>query len=174
MNWVWHGGSMTFETTLSYCCVAQQGSPCYTAVAQLGFKCHATAVLKSNLIRSIEFSTAVARRFKRALSILPKNTTLWPWPVANPGEARGTCPPPPIFRPKWGPKGWKKFFGDKRNPEPWPLELSPRPANLPLLIKQWSNNLMFTFITKTTYPRDRTPGNWGCVISFIGCLNTFI
>ena len=38
----------------------------YTAVAGLGFTHRATAVLKSNLIRSIEFSTAVARHLKRA------------------------------------------------------------------------------------------------------------
>ena len=61
-----HGGSTTFETKSSYCCVAQQGLPCYTVVARLGFKRRATAVLKSNLIRSIEFGTAVAQRLKRA------------------------------------------------------------------------------------------------------------
>ena len=37
-----------------------------TAVARLGFKRCATAVLKSNLIRSIEIGTAVARRLKWA------------------------------------------------------------------------------------------------------------
>ena len=56
-----------FETKSSFCRVARQGLPCYTAVARLGFKRRATAVLKSNLIRSIEFGTAVARRLKRAL-----------------------------------------------------------------------------------------------------------
>ena len=55
MNWVRHGGSTTFETKSSYC-----------RVARLGFKRRATAVLKSNLIRSIEFGTAEARRLKRA------------------------------------------------------------------------------------------------------------
>ena len=50
----------------NYCPVARQGLLCYTAVARLGFKRLATAVLKSNLIRSIEFGTAVARRLKRA------------------------------------------------------------------------------------------------------------
>ena len=64
MNWVRHGGSTTFETKSSYCRVARQGLPCYSAEAQLGFKRRATAVLKSNLIRSIEFGTAVARRLK--------------------------------------------------------------------------------------------------------------
>ena len=39
-------------------------------VARLGFKRRATAVLKSNLIRSTEFGTAVARRLKRALVFL--------------------------------------------------------------------------------------------------------
>ena len=39
----------------------------YCRVARLGFKRHATAVLKSNLIRSNEFGTAVARRLKRVL-----------------------------------------------------------------------------------------------------------
>ena len=34
---------------------------------RLGFKRRTTAVLKSSLIRSIEFDTAVARRLKRAL-----------------------------------------------------------------------------------------------------------
>ena len=56
-----------FETKSSYCRVTRQSLPCYTAVARLGFKRRATAVLKSNLIRSIEFGTAVARRLKRAL-----------------------------------------------------------------------------------------------------------
>ena len=46
---------------------ARQALPCYTTVARLGFKRRATAVLKSNLIRSIEFGKAVARRLKRAL-----------------------------------------------------------------------------------------------------------
>ena len=58
---------MTFETKSSYCRVARQGLPCYTAVAQLGFKRRATAVLKSNLIRSVEFGTTVARRLKQGL-----------------------------------------------------------------------------------------------------------
>ena len=61
---------MTFETKSGYCRVAWQGLPCYTAVAQLGFKRHATAVLKSNLIRSVELSTAVAQCLKRALFLL--------------------------------------------------------------------------------------------------------
>ena len=63
MNSVRHGGCTTFETKSSYCRVARQA---YTAVARLGFKRRATAVLKSNLIRSIEFGTAVARRLKPA------------------------------------------------------------------------------------------------------------
>ena len=54
MNWDRHGGSTTFETKSSYCRVARQGLPCYTAVARLGFKRRATAVPKSNLIRSTE------------------------------------------------------------------------------------------------------------------------
>ena len=62
--------SATFETRSSYCRVARQRLPCYTAVARLGFKRRTTAVLKSNLIRSIEFGTAVARRLKRALSVV--------------------------------------------------------------------------------------------------------
>ena len=61
MNWVWHGSSGTFETKSSYCRVAGQGLQSYTAVARLGFKRRATAVLKSNLIRSIEVGTVVAR-----------------------------------------------------------------------------------------------------------------
>ena len=39
----------------------------YRRVARLGFKRHATAVLNSNLIQSIEFGTAVARLLKRAV-----------------------------------------------------------------------------------------------------------
>ena len=69
MNWVRDGGRTTFETKSSYCRVAWQGLSCYTAVARLGFKRRGTAVLKSNLIWSIEFGTAVARRLKRALAI---------------------------------------------------------------------------------------------------------
>ena len=66
---------MTFETKSSYCRIARQGLPCYTAVARLDFKRRTTAVLKSNLIRSIEFGTAVARRLKRAYAILEIKTT---------------------------------------------------------------------------------------------------
>ena len=54
-----------FETKLNYCRVAWQGLPRYTALVRLAFKCRATAVLKSNLIRSIEFGTAVAQCLKR-------------------------------------------------------------------------------------------------------------
>ena len=67
MNRILHGGSTTFEAKSSYCRVTRQNLPCYTAVARLGFKRRATAVLKSNLIRSVELGTAVARRLKRAL-----------------------------------------------------------------------------------------------------------
>lgn len=49
-----------FETQVDLLHVAWQGLPCYSAVAQLGFKRHATVLLKSNLIQSIGFDTAVA------------------------------------------------------------------------------------------------------------------
>ena len=56
-----------FETKLSYCRVAWQGLPCYTTVAQIWFQTSRyTAVLKSNLIQSIEVGTAVARRLALA------------------------------------------------------------------------------------------------------------
>ena len=64
MNWVrnWNENielkfdfNTTFETKSSYC-----------RVARLGFKRRATTVPKSNLIRSVEFGTALARRLKRA------------------------------------------------------------------------------------------------------------
>ena len=58
MNWVRHSGSTTFKTKSRF--------------ARLGFKCRATVVLKSNLIRSTEFGTAVARRLKRALDFYAK------------------------------------------------------------------------------------------------------
>ena len=50
MNLVWQGSSATFETKSSYCRVARQSLPCYTALAEarLGLKRRATAVLKSN------------------------------------------------------------------------------------------------------------------------------
>ena len=54
MNCVRHGDSTTFETKSSYRRVARQGLPGYTAVARFGFKRRASAVLKSNLIRSID------------------------------------------------------------------------------------------------------------------------
>ena len=59
-----------FEIKSSYRRVARQCLQCYTAVARLGFKRLATAVLKSNLIRSTEFGKAVARRLKRALILI--------------------------------------------------------------------------------------------------------
>ena len=46
------------------------------AVARLGFKRRATAVLKSNLIPSIEFRTAVAQPFETGLSKISSNFTL--------------------------------------------------------------------------------------------------
>ena len=70
MNCVQHSVSTAFETKSSYCRVTCQGLPFYTAVTRLGFKHCTTAVLKSNLIQSIEFSMAVARRLKRALYII--------------------------------------------------------------------------------------------------------
>ena len=72
MNWVRHSGSTTFKTKSRYCRVARQGLLCYSTVARLGFKCRATVVLKSNLIRSTEFGTAVARHLKRALDFYAK------------------------------------------------------------------------------------------------------
>ena len=72
MNWVRHGGSAAFETKSGYCRAAWQGLPCYTAVARLGFKRRATAVLKSNLIRSTEFGTAVALRLKWPFNTLAR------------------------------------------------------------------------------------------------------
>ena len=42
----------------------------HSSIARLGFRRRATAVLKWNLFRSVEFGTAVARRLKRALSFL--------------------------------------------------------------------------------------------------------
>ena len=60
---------MTFETKSSCYRVARQRVRYYRAVARLGFKRRTTAVLKSNLILSIAFSTAVARRLKQALPL---------------------------------------------------------------------------------------------------------
>ena len=45
-----------------------KSSYCRVAPVLHGSKRRATAVLKSNLIRSIEFGTAVARRLKQALA----------------------------------------------------------------------------------------------------------
>ena len=67
MNWVQQGNNTAFETKSSYCRVAWQGLLCYTAVARLGFKRRATAVLKSNLIWSVEFGVTVAQRLKWVL-----------------------------------------------------------------------------------------------------------
>ena len=47
-----------------------RGLPCYTTVARCGFKRRATVVLKSNLIRSIEFGTAVGTTFGTGLKRL--------------------------------------------------------------------------------------------------------
>ena len=46
-----------------------------TTVARLGFKRRATAVLKSDLIRSAEFGTALARSLKRALLVKNQGRT---------------------------------------------------------------------------------------------------
>ena len=53
----------TIETKLSNC-----------RVERLGFKRRATAVPRSNLILSVEFDTAVARRLKRAYDTYRKFT----------------------------------------------------------------------------------------------------
>ena len=40
--------------------------------------------------------------------------------VADPGQAPTLPPPPLIFRPNWGPKGWKKIFlSPSLPPSPW-------------------------------------------------------
>ena len=62
MNWVRHGSSATFENEVELL----PRSTAKLAVLH-GSKRRATTVLKSNLIRSIEFGTAVARRLKQAL-----------------------------------------------------------------------------------------------------------
>ena len=63
MNWVRHGSSATFENEVELL----PHSTAKLAVLH-GSKRRATAVLKSNLIRSIQFGTAVARRLKQALA----------------------------------------------------------------------------------------------------------
>ena len=137
--------------------------------------CYCRTKVEFNSINWVRHSSSTM--FETGLKYLAQEHNIITLTSSRPRGGLGTCPPPLIFRLKWGQKDWKNFFGDQKNPEPWPLELSPRPAHLPLLIlliKQWRNNLMFKFIMKTTYPRDRTLGSWGCVICFIGCLNTFI
>ena len=42
----------------------------------------------------------------------------------------GPCPSPPIFKPNWGPKGQKKYFGDR---PPGPHQLS-KGLDLPLIL----------------------------------------
>ena len=55
-----------FETKSCYCCVARQALPCYTAVAQLGFKHRAKAKFNSvNLVRhssSTTFETGLRQK----------------------------------------------------------------------------------------------------------------
>ena len=55
MNWARHGSTATFEPSRA---IAQ------VVLVRLGFKRRATTVLKSNLLRSIEFGTTVARHLQ--------------------------------------------------------------------------------------------------------------
>ena len=83
MNWVQRGGSTTFETKPSYCRVARQGLPCYTAVARLGFKRRATACSAKvefnsfNWVRHVSSTT-----FETGLRV----NSLGPYPLADLGN----------------------------------------------------------------------------------------
>ena len=129
MNWVRHSNSATFETKSSYRRVARQSLPCYTVVARLGFKRGATAVLtKSNLIRSIYFGTAVARRLNRAYF---QNCTLQ-WRIQGRDPGGGGAVPPLFLDQAEARRAEKIFFGE------WALRYlrvgwRPRP---PLLISR--------------------------------------
>ena len=68
MNRVRQGNSATFETKSSYCRVARQSLPCYTAVARIGFKRCATAVLKSSLVRHVS-STAFETGLRHSICL---------------------------------------------------------------------------------------------------------
>ena len=63
LTWVWHGSNvnMAFETKFGYHYFTRQ------SIVQLGFKRHATAMQRSNLIPWVEFAIAVAQSLKQAL-----------------------------------------------------------------------------------------------------------
>ena len=46
------------------------------------------------------------------------------WGIQGRGSGGSASPPPLIFRPDWGPKGRKKFFGDRPPPPPPPPFIS--------------------------------------------------
>ena len=71
-----------------------------------------------------------------------------PWSVADPWEgSRGACPPHPlIFRPNWGPKGWKNFFS--------------RPPHTPPLffLRVWMTRLPLTWRSGSATVSSETQG----------------
>ena len=71
--------------------------------------------------------------------------------VANPGEGSGT---PLIFRPKWGPRGRKKFFGDCPtviSGSGWPgLPLS-EGLDPPLEIMTWTTKVHYFIFWQVNY-----------------------
>ena len=69
MNCARHGSSAMFETKLSFCRVAPQSSPCYTAVARTDFKRRATRLAKVelNLIKLVRHGSSTT--FETGLTI---------------------------------------------------------------------------------------------------------
>ena len=64
-------------------------------------------------------------------------------PVRNPGEGLGgSASPPLILRPDWGPKGRKKFFGDR----------PPPPPPQPLYLRVWMTAAPYLKVWMGTVP----------------------
>ena len=62
--------------------------------------------------------------------------------MADSGEGPGVPAPSLIFRPNWGPKGRKIFFGDWANPKP----LNPSPPPSPPALSQGLNPVLNSII----------------------------
>ena len=68
--------------------------------------------------------------------------------AARRGARGGGVPPPPIFKPNWGPKGCKNFFGDRPLPTPYLSKgLDDRPISPPPLISRSGSGAAWCYLT---------------------------
>ena len=81
--------------------------------------------------------------------------------VADLGEGPGGLVPPLIFRPKWGPKGWKSFFWGRPTQTPLTQGLDDRPPPSPPLLSEGLDPSLYGVITSCRGGWWEAQENWG-------------